>query len=222
MIRLASIRKRFALNGTALEVLKGITLEIDSGEFVAIMGRSGSGKSTLLNIIGCLDTPSEGTYYLKGRDVSTLGDSELAGIRNTDIGFIFQMFNLVRRNTALRNVEKPLIYRGIPQKDRERIALEMLGRVGLSSRVHHYPPQLSGGQQQRVAIARCLVTQPSLIIADEPTGSLDSNTSKEIMGILKDLNREGKTVLVVTHDPAVASSADRIINIVDGKLSCAN
>jgi putative ABC transport system ATP-binding protein len=219
MIELRAIEKRFTVGGGILDVIRGIDLTIGKGEFVAIMGKSGSGKSTLLNIIGCLDTPSAGRYMLSGSDVSALSDRALADIRNRRIGFIFQSFNLIARNTALRNVEKPLLYQGMEAAERRRRAAEMLERVGLAERAGHLPSQLSGGQQQRVAIARALVARPDILIADEPTGNLDSMTGQDIMGLLRNLSREGKTVVMVTHDPGSGAFADRVINLADGRVS---
>ncbi len=219
MIELQAIEKRFTVGGGTLDVIRGIDLRIGKGEFVAIMGKSGSGKSTLLNIIGCLDTPSAGRYTLSGSDVSALDDRALADIRNQRIGFIFQSFNLIARNTALRNVEKPLLYQGVEADERRRRAAEMLERVGLAERAGHLPSQLSGGQQQRVAIARALVARPDILIADEPTGNLDSATGQDIMGLLRNLSREGKTVVMVTHDPGSGAFADRVINLADGRVS---
>lgn len=218
MIQLSKIEKSFVVGGQPLKVIRGIDLALYAGEFVSIMGRSGSGKSTLLNIIGCLDVPTSGTYLLAGQDVSKLGDAALARIRNEHIGFIFQNFNLISRNTALKNVEKPLIYRDMKAALRKSKAAEMLEKVGLSDRMEHYPSQLSGGQQQRVAIARALVTDPRLIIADEPTGSLDSVNSKEIMLLLRRFNDEGRTVVLVTHDKSLSEYADRVIELVDGQV----
>lgn len=218
MIQLSKIEKSFVVGGQPLKVIRGIDLALYAGEFVSIMGRSGSGKSTLLNIIGCLDVPTSGTYLLAGQDVSQLGDAALARIRNEHIGFIFQNFNLISRNTALKNVEKPLIYRDMKAALRKSKAAEMLEKVGLSDRMEHYPSQLSGGQQQRVAIARALVTDPRLIIADEPTGSLDSVNSKEIMLLLRRFNDEGRTVVLVTHDKSLSEYADRVIELVDGQV----
>ncbi len=218
MIELQQIEKNFFVGGGILEVIRGIDLFIGKGEFVAIMGKSGSGKSTLLNIIGCLDSVSSGKYCLSGEDVAVMTDRSLAQIRNRRIGFIFQSFNLIARNTALKNVEKPLIYQGIKASARNERALAMLERVGLSDRAEHLPSQLSGGQQQRVAIARALVTNPDIIIADEPTGNLDSSTGKEIMGLLRAVSREGRTVVMVTHDASLSSYADRIVELADGRV----
>ncbi|WP_426103516.1 ABC transporter ATP-binding protein [Massilia sp. TSP1-1-2] len=219
MIELAGIEKHFVIGGGTLGVIRGIDLFIGKGEFVAIMGPSGSGKSTLLNIIGCLDTASAGSYRLSGDDVSAMDDRELAAIRNRRIGFIFQSFNLIARNSALKNIEKPLIYQGAGAAERSARAASMLERVGLSNRASHLPSQLSGGQQQRVAIARALVTNPDILIADEPTGNLDSATGRDIMGLLREVSGEGRTVVMVTHDPALAAHADRTIHLADGKVA---
>lgn len=218
MIELVGIKKHFFVAKMRLDVIRAIDLRIEEGEFVSIMGKSGSGKSTLLNIIGCLDSPSEGKYRLFGKDVSSLADRELSEIRNKHIGFIFQSFNLIMRNTAKKNIEKPLIYQGVCAKERIAKANEMLQRVGLADRAGHLPSQLSGGQQQRVAIARALITGPKLIIADEPTGNLDSRTGKGIMGLLRQICDEGKTILMVTHDPALASLSDRVVELSDGQI----
>ncbi len=202
--------------GKSLHAIRGIDLTINKGEFVLIMGKSGSGKSTLLNIIGCLDIPSSGSYYFAGQDVMTANDTQITLIRNRHIGFIFQSFNLIARNTAAINVGKPLVYQGVSARNRNIKADKVLGMVGLSDRANHYPSQLSGGQQQRVAIARALITNPDLIIADEPTGNLDSTTGEDIMQILRQLNHQGRTVVMVTHDSSLAKQSDRIIELVDG------
>lgn len=218
MIDLKGICKTFNVGSSQVQAVRDIDLTIERGEFVSIMGASGSGKSTLLNIIGCLDSPSSGVYRLAGDDVASLVDHQLAAIRNCKIGFIFQSFNLIARNTAQKNVEKPLIYRGISAVRRKELASEMLHRVGLYDRRDHFPSQLSGGQQQRVAIARALVTDPDLLIADEPTGNLDSVTGQEIMQLLTGLSNEGRTVVMVTHDRALAACASRNIELADGKV----
>lgn len=218
MIELRGIEKSYLVGARPLQVIRGIDLDIRLGEFVAIMGRSGSGKSSLLNIIGCLDVATSGRYCLGGQDVSLLNDNELARIRNLHFGFVFQNFNLIARNSALKNVEKPLIYRDMPASSRREKAAAILDKVGLSDRLEHYPAQLSGGQQQRVAIARALVANPSVIIADEPTGSLDSLNSKEIMSLLRQFNEEGRTVVMVTHDKGMSEYADRVIELADGRL----
>ncbi|MBI5301315.1 MAG: ABC transporter ATP-binding protein [Chloroflexi bacterium] len=217
MIELENITKVYQMGDVQVNALNGVTLDIGRGEMVAIIGPSGSGKSTLMNIIGCLDTPSAGTYILDGVDVSKLSDDQQAGIRNKKIGFVFQSFNLLPRTTALDNVELPMVYAGTP--NRRQKALDALARVGLADRVHHRPNELSGGQQQRVAIARSLVNDPSIILADEPTGNLDSKSGVEIIGIFKALNREhGMTVILVTHDPGVAGQANRLIHVRDGMI----
>lgn len=216
MLNLTGIHKTYMMAGKPLHVVRGIDLSINKGEFVLIMGKSGSGKSTLLNIIGCLDIPSSGSYCFAGQNVMTANDAQLALIRNRHIGFIFQNFNLIARNTAATNVGKPLVYQGMSAKIRKIKTAEVLDMVGLSDRANHYPSQLSGGQQQRVAIARSLITAPKLIIADEPTGNLDSSTGKEIIQILRQLNHQGRTVVMVTHDSSLARKSDRIIEMVDG------
>ena len=195
-----------------------INLKISIGEFVAIVGKSGSGKSTLMNIIGALDKPTSGKYYLNGRDTSTMTDDELADIRNKTIGFIFQQYNLLPKLSLLENVELPLLYAGVKQAERRKRALESLGRVGLKEKYNQYPNQLSGGQQQRVSIARALAGNPSLLLADEPTGALDSKTSREVLNFLKKLNDEGNTIVMITHDNAIASEAKRVVRIHDGKI----
>lgn len=218
MIEFIGIQKHFLLNGSRLDVIHDIDLVIKQGEFVLIMGKSGSGKSTLLNLIGCLDTPSSGHYRLFDQDVASLDDRRLSAIRNQQIGFIFQSFNLIARNSARKNVEKPLVYQGMSAKLRRQRADAMLAKVGLTERADHLPSQLSGGQQQRVAVARALVTNPNLLIADEPTGNLDSNTSREVMALLRQISDEGKTVVMVTHDPSLATYADRVIELADGRV----
>lgn len=201
-----------------LQVLKGLTLDIARNEYVALMGPSGSGKSTLMNILGCLDSPTSGLYILNGKDVSKMPDNDLAEVRNQEIGFVFQQFNLLPRLTAAENVALPLVYNGTPKKQRMEQALEMLNRVGLSERSHHKPNELSGGQGQRVAIARALVNTPSIILADEPTGNLDSRTSTEIMDIFGKIHSEGNTVILVTHEEDIAKHAHRIIRLKDGVI----
>lgn len=218
MIRMEGITQTFHLEGMDLPVLKQIDLSIDEGEYVAIMGTSGSGKSTLMNIIGCLDRPTSGLYILDGRDLTTLDDDELADIRNQYIGFVFQQFNLLPRLTALENVMLPMIYADVPRSQRLTAATESLTKVGLSDRLTSRPSQLSGGQQQRVAIARALVNHPALVLADEPTGALDSKTSQEIMALLTELNQQGTTIVVVTHDASVAAQTKRTIEMVDGVI----
>lgn len=218
MIHLDNIKRSFMLGKESVPVLNGITLAIDPGEFVAIMGPSGSGKSTLMNIIGCLDKPTEGDYYLAGENVSHYNDKELARVRNQSIGFVFQQFHLLPRLSALKNVELPMIYAGVSKKERQARAEEALIKVGLSDRMNHLPNALSGGQKQRVAIARAIVNQPKLILADEPTGALDSKTSVDIMDQFYKLNEEGVTIVVVTHESEVAQYANRTIMVRDGLL----
>lgn len=218
MIQLDAITKSYTLGKEAVNVLRGISLEIKSGEFVAIMGPSGSGKSTLMNIIGCLDRPTTGSYYLNEEDVSQHKDHELASVRNQSIGFVFQQFQLLPRLTALKNVELPMVYAGASKQEREERARDALAKVGLQDRVGHLPNELSGGQKQRVAIARALVNDPSLILADEPTGALDTTTSVAIMDLFVQLNQEGTTIVVVTHEPEVAEYANRVIYVRDGLL----
>jgi putative ABC transport system ATP-binding protein len=212
------LTKEYELGAETVRALRGVDMQIDRNDFVAIMGPSGSGKSTLLNLIGCLDTPTEGQYWLSGQEVSELDDNELARIRNREIGFVFQTFNLLPRTTALHNVELPLIYAGIPAKERHRRAKEALDAVGLADRMTHHPAELSGGERQRVAIARALVNQPSLVLADEPTGNLDSRTSREIMEILVQLHDRGETILLVTHERDIAAFAGRLITLMDGMV----
>jgi len=219
LIACDDIWKIYSIGDVEVEALRGLSLVINRGEFVAIMGSSGSGKSTLMNIIGCLDQPTSGHYRLNGVEVSQLRSDQLADIRNRQIGFVFQSFNLIPRTSALENAQLPLFYRGLSLKEQRGQAAAALGRVGLHGREHHYPTQLSGGQQQRVAIARALVTAPSILLADEPTGNLDTKSSQEIMGILEKLNREeGITIILVTHEPEIASYASREIMIKDGQV----
>lgn len=219
LIELKNIHKSYPLDGFDLEILKGIDLKIEQGEFVAIMGPSGSGKSTLMNILGCLDTPSSGHYALDGVNVENLSSDDLAEIRNHKIGFVFQGFNLLSRTSALENVELPMVYAKIPERERHRKAIKALESVGLKERMHHQPNQLSGGQQQRVAIARAIVNEAPIIFADEPTGNLDTKMSVEIMELFTKLNRDLKrTIILVTHEEDIALYADRIIKIVDGEI----
>lgn len=218
MIRLESITKSFLVGKDSINVLNKITLTIEEGEFVAIMGPSGSGKSTLMNIIGCLDKPSSGQYFLGGEDVSHYNDKELARVRNQSIGFVFQQFHLLPRLTALKNVELPMIYAGVSKSERQSRSEEALRKMGLDDRLDHLPNALSGGQKQRVAIARSIVNRPKLILADEPTGALDTKTSKSIMEQFRELNEEGVTIVVVTHEPEVAEYANRIILVRDGMV----
>ncbi|GIV40917.1 MAG: macrolide ABC transporter ATP-binding protein [Vicingaceae bacterium] len=218
VIELNKIRKSFKMGREWLEVLKGIDLKVFRNEYVALMGPSGSGKSTLMNILGCLDTPTSGEYFLNGKNVSRLDDDQLAAIRNKEIGFIFQTFNLMPRLTALENVALPLIYAGISKEERTRRAQEMLELVGLADRMNHKPNELSGGQRQRVAIARALVNNPSILLADEPTGNLDSKTSYEIMELFDDIHLQGNTIILVTHEEDIAEHAKRIIKLKDGVI----
>jgi len=218
VIEIRNIIRDFPLGQETVHVLKGIDLDIERGDYIAIMGPSGSGKSTLMNLLGCLDTPTSGSYILNGKDVSKMSDDELAEIRNHEIGFVFQTFNLLPRTTALENVALPMIYAGISKKDRTKRAEEVLADVGLADRMDHKPNQLSGGQRQRVAVGRALVNKPSIILADEPTGNLDSKTSKEIMDLLDDIHKNGNTVIVVTHEEDIAARAHRIIRLIDGMV----
>lgn len=215
-IRIESIHKHYKVGLEVVRALRGVFLTINRNEYVALMGPSGSGKSTLMNILGCLDTPTSGSYYLNGKDVSQLRDNELADIRNNEIGFVFQTFNLLPRSTALDNVALPLIYAGQAKQERRHRAHEVLNQVGLSDRTHHKPNELSGGQRQRVAMARALVNKPSIILADEPTGNLDTKTSIEIMSLLEDIHKAGNTIILVTHEEAIAKHAHRIIRLRDG------
>lgn len=218
LINVENIYKIYNKGENEVRALDGIDLQIASGEFVAIAGQSGSGKSTLMNVIGCLDTPTSGMYLLSGQEVSKLSDNKLAYIRNREIGFIFQGFNLISGLDAQENVELPLIYRGIAKQERRKLSVDALGRVGLANRIHHRPSQMSGGQQQRVAIARAIAAKPPIILADEPTGNLDSTSGAAIMEILNELHDEGKTIILITHDTAIAQSAKRLVKIQDGKI----
>lgn len=218
LIEIRNMCKIYNPGENEVRALDHVDLQIDRHEFVAIIGQSGSGKSTLMNMLGCLDVPTSGTYYLNGQDVSHLTDDELSDIRNREIGFIFQGFNLIANLTALENVELPLIYRGVGKKERRELAEAALEKVGLGQRMSHKPSEMSGGQQQRVAIARAIAQAPPVILADEPTGNLDSGSTKEIMSILKQLHREGRTVILITHDNDIAAQARRVIRIKDGKI----
>jgi len=219
MIRTENLWKTYEMGAEKIHALHGVTFEITQNEYVAIMGPSGSGKSTLMNLIGCLDTPSQGKYYLNGKLVSDMDDDELAYIRNREIGFVFQTFNLLPRATALQNVELPLIYAGMPASERHVRAKQVLKQVELAERIHHRPNELSGGQRQRVAVARALVNNPSIILADEPTGNLDSKTGREILNLFEDLHRLGNTIILVTHEAEIANHAERVIHLLDGKIS---
>jgi putative ABC transport system ATP-binding protein len=218
LIRVEGVRKIYEVGIQKIEAVAGVDLEIEKNEYLAIMGPSGSGKSTFMNILGCLDTPTDGTYFLNDREVSNLSDDELARIRNKEIGFVFQTFNLLPRATALQNIELPLIYGGVPADERHRLANGALAAVGLADRAVHRPSELSGGQRQRVAIARALVNRPSIILADEPTGNLDSHTGEEIMVLFNEIHEAGNTIVVVTHEEYIAKHAKRIVKLLDGKI----
>ena len=219
LIHLTNLARLYQMGAETVHALRDVSLEIERGEYVAIMGPSGSGKSTLMNLIGCLDTPTSGRYELNGTDVSEMDDNQLAEVRNREIGFIFQTFNLLPRSNALRNVELPLIYAGVDSVTRRQMALDALASVGLADRVHHKPNELSGGQRQRVAVARALVNNPSILLADEPTGNLDSKTGVEIMALFEELARRGNTIIVVTHEEEIARHARRILRIRDGLIA---
>ena len=218
VIQLQDIKRSYVMGEETIQALAGVTLDIMRNDYVAIMGPSGSGKSTLMNILGCLDTPSSGTYVLNGTNVSQMADNELAAVRNKEIGFVFQTFNLLPRSSALENVALPLIYAGKGKAEREAMATRILEGVGLQDRMHHKPNELSGGQRQRVAIARALVNNPSILLADEPTGNLDTRTSQEIMGLFADLHQSGQTIILVTHEEDIAQYAHKIIRLRDGKV----
>lgn len=218
LIEVKNLMKIYNPGENEVRALNDVSLQISRGEFVAVIGQSGSGKSTFMNMLGCLDVPTSGSYYLNGKDVAGLSDDELSEIRNKEIGFIFQGFNLIPNLTALENVELPLIYRNVPATERRELSIASLKKVGLQNRMDHRPSEMSGGQQQRVAIARALAAAPPVILADEPTGNLDSASSKEIMQILKSLHEEGRTVILITHDNKIAASAKRVIRIMDGKI----
>ena len=218
LIKLQDIGKRYVIGSEEIFALRGVDLEIYKGEFVALMGPSGSGKSTLMNILGCLDTPTKGSYVLNGTDVSNLNDNELAEIRNKEIGFVFQTFNLLPRSSSLENVALPLVYAGIAKEARTTRAIEVLDSVGLGNRMYHKPNELSGGQRQRVAVARALVNNPAIILADEPTGNLDTKTSIEIMGLIEEIHQKGNTIILVTHEEDIAKHAHRIVRMRDGAI----
>src|SRR5215470_1556340 len=219
LIDIRDITKVYDMGEERVRALDGVTLSVAKGEYIAIMGPSGSGKSTLMNLIGCLDTPTAGSYVLNGREVAKMTDDELAAIRNQEIGFVFQTFNLLPRTTALQQVELPLVYSGVPRKDRRDRARAALDAVGLTERMHHHPSELSGGQRQRVAVARALINDPSILLADEPTGNLDSQTGAEIMALFDELNRRGNTIVLVTHEEDIAAHARRIVRLKDGKIT---
>lgn len=219
ILKMNGLSKSYYMGGEELKALDNVNLLINEGEFVSVLGPSGSGKSTFMNIVGCLDEPTKGDYVLAGQNVSHLSEKELARIRNKEIGFIFQNFQLLPRLSALQNVELPMVYAGVPAAERRRRAIEILEKVGLGDKLPNLPTQLSGGQQQRVAIARSVVTEPSIILADEPTGALDQKTGIQIMELFKELNKEGRTIIMITHDKNIASNGNRILHIIDGHIS---
>ncbi len=219
VIQFRNVYRTYEMGDQILNALDGVDVEISRNEYIAIIGVSGSGKSTMMNIIGCLDRATQGEYILNGTNVGDMSETELARVRNRDIGFVFQSFNLLARASALKNVMQPLVYRGILRAERKRIASEALDRVGLSDRMNHLPNELSGGQRQRVAISRALVGNPSILLADEPTGNLDSRTSQEIMGLIDELHKQGQTIVMVTHEPDIARHCERVIKLEDGKIS---
>ena len=218
LIALRDVHKLYDMGQEQVRALDGVSLEINHGDYIAVMGPSGSGKSTLMNVIGCLDTPTSGSYKLRDREIATMQDDELAAIRNQEIGFVFQTFNLLPRVDALQNVELPLVYSGLTRPERRERAARALDEVGLADRMHHRPTELSGGQRQRVAIARALVNRPSLVLADEPTGNLDSKTGEEIMGLIAELHQRGNTIILVTHEEELANRAARVVRLLDGKI----
>lgn len=218
VITLRAVRKHYVMGQEKVRALDGVDLSIGPNEYVAVTGSSGSGKSTMMHILGCLDRPTSGTYLFEGRDITELDENELADIRNRHVGFVFQSFNLMSRMTALDNVMQPMVYRGMPYRRRRKLAEESLGRVGLAHRMSHVPTQLSGGQRQRVAIARALVTRPSIVLADEPTGNLDSATTAEILRLFDDLHAEGQTIIMVTHEPEIAAHCRRVVQLKDGRV----
>ena len=218
LIHIENMKKIYNPGGNEVRALDGIDLDIEKGDLVAIVGHSGSGKSTLMNMLGCLDTPTSGKYVLDGQDVASMTDNQLADVRNKEIGFIFQGFNLISNLDAVENVELPLVYRGVSKNERKQLAMEALKSVGLEDRMKHKPNEMSGGQQQRVAVARAVAAKPPIILADEPTGNLDTKSTQEIMEILKELHRSGRTVIIITHDEEIASQAHRVIRILDGRI----